>query len=211
MQFKNDFFLVSYLLVLIILIPFQLIFNQTEISLFVNSHFSPFVDQICKYGTYLGDGFFVVFLCLAIFKFNPKLASAILFAYLISAGFTQMLKLLFFTQSLRPLSVIPNLDNIHLVPGIDMNYYNSFPSGHSTSAFALFAIISFFFKSKPVKLLCLLLAIFTAYTRIYLFQHFLIDTIAGSLIGTITAILTYNYLIHMKGFESLVSKFFKHD
>lgn len=66
--------------------------------------------------------------------------------------------------------------------------YTSFPSGHTMSGFALFAVIAFFLpKKKGFALLMLLFAIGVGFSRIYLFQHFLKDTVSGAFVGVLLA------------------------
>jgi membrane-associated phospholipid phosphatase len=52
-------------------------------------------------------------------------------------------------------------------------------------------MVSMFFNSKRIGLLLLGIAVFTAFSRIYLSQHFLQDTLAGSILGISTSILIW--------------------
>jgi membrane-associated phospholipid phosphatase len=49
-------------------------------------------------------------------------------------------------------------------------------------------------KSKAIVIVFFLCALLVAYSRIYLSQHFLIDVLAGSLIGTGTAYFVFKLL-----------------
>jgi membrane-associated phospholipid phosphatase len=84
---------------------------------------------------------------------------------------------------------------MHVVPSVEIHHYNSFPSGHTAAAFAFFTILALFYQKPAFQILCLLLAIFSAYTRIYLLQHFFQDTLVGSAIGLSTSVIVYNWLI----------------
>jgi membrane-associated phospholipid phosphatase len=76
-----------------------------------------------------------------------------------------------------------------------MHTQNSFPSGHSTTCFAIFTSLAlFFWKNQKLQFVLSICAILFSLTRVYLSQHFLEDVIAGSLIGTITAVLVGNYI-----------------
>ncbi len=209
MQLKSDYFLLPYLLILFILLPVQILYDQVNISLLVNSFHTSFLDQLCKYGTHLGDGVFVVVICLILLTYNPRLASTILVSYLLSAGLAQFLKHVVFSHTMRPLAIIQqlNINPIHLVEGVNMNFQNSFPSGHTASSFAFFTALSFFTNSPYKKILFLFIGLFVAFTRIYLLQHFLIDTYIGSIIGCFTSILVYYYLIRKNGYEWVLNKF----
>jgi membrane-associated phospholipid phosphatase len=80
---------------------------------------------------------------------------------------------------------------IYEIQGVDYYSHFSFPSGHSTTAFALFVGLSLFIRNIPLKLIFLLLACITAFSRVYLSQHFLEDILAGSALGTITVLYIY--------------------
>ncbi len=200
---NNSGFIYLYLLLLGILVYFQIQYSQLQISLWVNSLHTSFLDSLCKFGTYIGDGLFSVFVSLILFRFNKKMAVCILISYLVSAGLTQLLKHTLFHELTRPLLHLDalTLKSIHIVDGVELNYRNSFPSGHATSAFALLCTIALFVKSDYLKVLFLCIASFIAFTRVYLLQHFLIDVFIGSLIGTFIAFLIYYYLIQKNRFS----------
>lgn len=65
----------------------------------------------------------------------------------------------------------------------------SFPSGHTTSAFASALAASCFFRNKAFVISSVTLAAIIAISRIYLYVHFPTDVIAGLIIGVICAIL----------------------
>ncbi|CAN5584563.1 hypothetical protein BH10BAC4_BH10BAC4_03280 [soil metagenome] len=61
--------------------------------------------------------------------------------------------------------------------------YNSFPSGHSTSAFALSTVLSRHAKSVGLKILAYLPAGLTLFSRIYQDKHWISDELIGAAIG----------------------------
>lgn len=207
MQINRDSFLWAYGIILLIAILFQLFFTQLEISLQVRTLANSVLDYVCLYGTYLGDGWIIVGFCVLLYFFYPRIALALLLMYLLSSGLTQLLKHTLFVGWNRPQWFIREAglpDNL-LVPGAELTYANSFPSGHTTAAFAMFAGLALFLKKKISPLLFLLLAVFVAFTRLYLLQHFLRDTIAGSLIGTAAAYGVY-FQLYLKGKLDFIGK-----
>ena len=72
----------------------------------------------------------------------------------------------------------------------------SFPSGHSSAAFAGATLVSLLFPQESVwtKVGAYTIATFTAYARIAGDKHFLTDVVAGGLIGTGSALLTVHLL-----------------
>ena len=69
--------------------------------------------------------------------------------------------------------------------------FSSFPSGHSTTVFALATMLALFEKNKKWNILYLLGALGVGYSRIYLGQHFLGDVLVGSGLGMLVAVLVY--------------------
>lgn len=198
--------LVPYLLFLLLGAYFSVTFTQNQISLAVNSIHQPIFDSINKFGTYLGDGFFIIVMALILFFFDKKFAVTILLSYAISSGLVQTLKHTVFSDFHRPMHYLSEISGIHIVDGVEMNYHNSFPSGHTTAAFSFFIVLAFFFKEQWLKSLFVLLAIFVAFTRVYLLQHFLIDTLVGSIFGSSFAFLFY-YLIFIKDLKFPFKKY----
>ena len=77
------------------------------------------------------------------------------------------------------------------IDGVTHTGFASFPSGHSTSVFALATILALLEKNKKTNVAYLLGAVAVGYSRIYLGQHFLNDVLMGASIGMITAVLVY--------------------
>jgi len=193
-------FPISQLIILAFLLAFQLSYSQLDLSKFVNGFHLPLLDQFALLGTYLGDGIVIVFFCVLVYIFRPELAVAMLLAYLISSGITQGLKHTVFADFHRPLWHIQNLNlsGYYLPENAEQNMANSFPSGHTTSAFAYLCVLAIYFEKKWLKMTFLFLAFFVAFTRVYLLQHFVMDVSVGSLIGTVTAVWVY-FALYLKG------------
>ena len=71
-----------------------------------------------------------------------------------------------------------------------MHAMNSFPSGHTITAFAIFIILAMVVKKQYLKVLFTLTAILAGFSRVYLSQHFLEDIFLGALIGVAIALLS---------------------
>jgi membrane-associated phospholipid phosphatase len=91
----------------------------------------------------------------------------------------------------RPLKAIKELHKIHTESWWPVLHYNSFPSGHTTSAFALLIFMTVFIFPKNNKVVGLLfaMAIMVGISRIYLAAHFFKDIYLGSIVGFSIAIL----------------------
>ncbi|MCB9081389.1 MAG: phosphatase PAP2 family protein [Lewinellaceae bacterium] len=101
----------------------------------------------------------------------------------------------------RPLRYLQDhgiADLVQAVPGVEMHGgMTSFPSGHTTAAFAIFAFTAFCLPNKRLTGLSLfLLALAVGISRIYLAQHFLQDVYLGAMLGT--AVGAAIYLLHWR-------------
>ena len=128
----------------------QFSYSKTDISIFVNARYTDFLDFARQYGTYLGDGLFVLVASMLLSFYNKKLGIASVFAYTISSLIVQGLKHLVFDDRNRP-SKFLDMSQVHVVPGVEIHHYNSFPSGHSAAAFAFSLFWHCFTKSPLFK------------------------------------------------------------
>jgi membrane-associated phospholipid phosphatase len=161
----------------------------------LNFYHSTWLDHFFSYYTMMGDGTMCILLIIALFIFKrKKLALILLVAYLSSGIFVQIVKRII--NNPRPCLYFDQISfkYSYFVNGIHKMHSGSFPSGHTTSAFAMTIVLALYFKQKWISLLFLLLAVLAGYSRIYLAQHFLEDVMAGALIGTIFGLVSY-YLI----------------
>ena len=70
--------------------------------------------------------------------------------------------------------------------------YASFPSGHTTTAFAMATVVTFVFPKTGY--VAFPLAILAGFSRNALGAHYLADVIMGATLGTLGAILVYRWL-----------------
>ena len=158
--------------------------SRTEIHLYINQFHSPFADSFFKYITHLGDGaIFILALPLAFLK-NLRWFFVVTFTALTVLFITALAKQWLFNGLPRPVSYFGE-DKLYLVKGVKMNTVNSFPSGHTTAAFAFYFVLCFLFDNKAVSFVLFLIAALVGFSRIYLSQHFLIDVTVGMLLGII--------------------------
>lgn len=91
----------------------------------------------------------------------------------------------------RPFLAVKGLAMLGSKP---LNY--SFPSGHTTSAFAV-AVIVFLCLPRKFGIPALILAALIAFSRLYIGVHYPTDVLAGFLIGTITAVVVRAFMMRM--------------
>lgn len=158
----------------------------------VNVRNSPGADVFFTYATYLGDGVFFVIVCVIVVIYRRRVGFMAFASFALSSLISLFLKTVVFSGSPRPLRFFEHsINEYHIIKGLDIYSYNSFPSGHTTSAFALFSLLAFIDERKGRGWFFFLLAALTGYSRVYLFQHFVEDAYVGSLIGTASSILIY--------------------
>jgi membrane-associated phospholipid phosphatase len=153
----------------------------------VNGHHTPALDQFFRPFTNVGDGAFYVLVCLGLLfvRFRWALLGFVCFA--VTSLAAQVGKHLIFTGHPRPARYFAEHTGypaLHTVEGVVLGTLKSFPSGHSTSAFSVFLLLTYLVGRKQWGVAFVLLAALTAYSRVYLAQHFVEDVFAGSVLGT---------------------------
>ncbi|MGA0556957.1 phosphatase PAP2 family protein [Larkinella sp. VNQ87] len=170
----------------------MLIYSKTEMMQWVNARNSPAADLFFRNVTYLGDGAFavIVTVLLAFRSFRFALMGAA--SFLLSTLIARVLKQLVFPDALRPLKYFEHSEwQYRVIEGLDIHSYNSFPSGHSTTAFSVFCLLALLDERKQRGWFFALLAAITAYSRVYLFQHFVEDIYVGAIIGTVSSLVVF--------------------
>ncbi|TAD94946.1 MAG: phosphatase PAP2 family protein [Bacteroidetes bacterium] len=175
--------------------------------LYLNGLHSNFSDLFFKYATHLGDGFFIVLLIIYLLfvRFVQAFQMAITFA--LTGIFTFVGKFLLFPNEVRPLAFFQK-NTLNLVEGVDVHSFNSFPSGHSMTAFAGFCLLALFSKNNKKGLIAFYCALMVVLSRMYLSQHFLRDTYAGAWLGVLAASMVFvgfDYLPKRNWFERKIS------
>jgi membrane-associated phospholipid phosphatase len=162
--------------------------NKIEIELWINARNAPLFDIFFKYFTKLGDGVTAAIISLIFILLNIRKGVILLLSFLISGLIIQILKIHVFPDILRPIGMIEITPAIHLVEGVKLWEIQSFPSGHSGTAFAVLYCFAAFTNDRKIQGLAFFTAALLAYSRLYLFQHFLNDVVAGAVLGTFTSL-----------------------
>lgn len=173
---------ILYLLFFILSVVLISVFDKRSLHTMMNRYNCNFFDVFFKYATFLGDG--VMFgVCTIIFFFVKKrLALVFTISGVLTLVLTYLLKKVMFKGMPRPAEFI-GIENLHIVDGVKMAFWNTFPSGHTMTAFAIFSILCFYFGKCISQYVWVTFAIIAALSRVYLSQHFLIDVFVGSIIG----------------------------
>lgn len=105
----------------------------------------------------------------------------IIWSFAISGGITQVIK--HCVDRTRP-TVLPGAITVGPAPTSQ-----SFPSGHTTSAFAFATTCALFFPNWTI--VALILASLAGISRIYLGVHYPLDVLFGGAIGILTSVIVY--------------------
>ncbi|MFM9943610.1 MAG: phosphatase PAP2 family protein [Bacteroidia bacterium] len=158
-------------------------------NIWFSKHYDSTLGYFFRYYTFFGEeillipiGIVLIYFIKSI-NFTIRLGATFLFNTLITVFF----KFLIFDSN-RPKIALDKF-NLIFTEGVDVHLYNSFPSGHSSAAFAMALALAFYFKKNWVSLCVVFMAMGVGLSRIYLQQHFLEDVIGGATIGLIAATL----------------------
>lgn len=163
-------------------------FEKGDLELFVNSHHHSFLDHFFMFITVFGDGAMLIpiIIMLSIYRFSY--AIFMLWTALFHLLFVSLGKNLIFKGTPRPAEFLKDVD-FYQIPGFEIHHWNSFPSGHTATAFAMTCGLAFLFsKNKKLQLSLLAMGCLIGFSRVYLMQHFFLDVWAGSLVGVGSAL-----------------------
>lgn len=184
---ERKWFFILYGVFACVILFFIFSLEKGEEIIFFGQIRNHFLNQLFRLMSFLVEAWvFIVLAILLVFKdyrYSIQIGSVGLFTVFI----TRWLKEVFSMP--RPLLYFENVNRIAdliLVPEYEvLTGYTSFPSGHSTAAFALFFSVALIFKKTWIDIFVVSIAILTAVSRVYLANHFFIDILAGSVLGII--------------------------
>lgn len=195
---KNWIYLAGTLLFVLINGWFILNGNQGDTLVAINTFRTPLLDVFFRVGTHFAEpvAYLGVFIIVSAFSYRKAVLSVL--AGTVAGVLSGALK--YYFSHPRPMRwFYDNYQEIwHSMNQFEGVYRNwsettSFPSGHATSAFALYGFLAFNATrgKKRVQLICLGFAIMVAVSRMYLLYHFQRDITAGALLGLLVGIVVY--------------------
>lgn len=197
--FRNNWLFISGTLLLVVFNVLMLLMHkQGDALVAINKLRTPFWDVFFKIGTHFAEpeAYGLAILLVTAFSYRKGIFIVVTGA---CAGITAGILKLLFAQP-RPMRWF--FDN-YLDVWYSLNLFeeewrswaeaSSFPSGHATSAFALYSFLAFNARRGKLSIstLCLLLAAMVAFSRMYLLYHFLRDVTVGAGLGLCLGALVY--------------------
>jgi membrane-associated phospholipid phosphatase len=196
--FYNPFFL---LMLPVWGIGLLLVLNGDKLKthLAINAWHDGFSDYFFRTITHSGDGLFMAGIGVILLFTRIRSGLMVLLTLALSGLIAQLLKKQIFYEALRPGFFFKGMDGFHQVPGVELHLLHSFPSGHATTAFALFFLLALINQNKGLQIFFLIAALIAAFSRVYLSQHFLSDVLAGSAIGMFSASIIFLLMNKLSG------------
>lgn len=186
--YRVRFFFIPYLILICGCLIIKLLYSREAIYFAVNAIHNTSADLVAPYVTAAGAGLTVVIVSAIIALFNYRKACLLTTSYGVTAIIAQIIKHLI--NAPRPkLYFIDQLEKIYFVEGVEIYSHNSFPSGHTVTAFSAAIVLTYLAKNKNWGILFLLAATCIGYSRMYLSEHFFEDVVAGSALGVVVTVI----------------------
>lgn len=186
-----------FLIAILLLFAASLGIPKGEDVLLINGAHTHFLDGFFKAMTFFGEGWWLVPLIGIALFIRVRDAFAISLAAVLNGVVISLLKRVLFTDLERPKKILDN-ELLHFISGVNVHSFNSFPSGHTATAFGIALSIALLSQKKTLSVFALLLALAVGYSRIYLAQHFLIDVTAGAMTGWFTTFMAWEITENVK-------------
>jgi len=201
--FKNNLcFFIPYFIILLFSIGVLFWSNKADIHIYINQKYNNFADVFFQVATFLAGGIAIPLLILPTLFVKYRYTISSIATILLSTLIVFVAKRSF--NMPRPLkyfnTIYEGSFQLRLIEGLNIHGSYSFPSGHTATAFAVFTFFALITnkKYKLLKIFYIFMAIIIGYSRMYLSQHFLQDVVLGSLIGSLSAIVSFYFINKIK-------------
>ena len=190
---KNIFAWCFYAFVVLGIYPLVM-WSKQYANVLVNDHIANYtLDSIFILYSQAFEGWCIVLISLVMLFVSKKKLMMFICVGILCWLITMLCKDLIFGNIPRPTKLMPLQSFRHILKDVSVyKEYYSFPSGHSMLAFSVMSMFASFSKRKIWGILFFLIAFCAAFSRIYLLQHFYVDTYVGAILGVgITVLVIY--------------------
>lgn len=186
---ENHRFLLTLTLLLAMALGLLILRLENETSfLWVNNHLTASFGRIAVFFSWLGESSAMGILLVISFFYRFKTSITIAFVWFSGACYSWLFKLWLLKGLPRPFEFYSQKGIlIQVVEGVKVHHFNTFPSGHTLTAFsAAFLVLYMYPKTtRPLQMLLVLLAATCGLSRVVLAQHWPLDVLGGMLLGTL--------------------------
>ncbi|MCE7995476.1 MAG: phosphatase PAP2 family protein [Roseivirga sp.] len=180
---------------LIVLGMITVLTNHGDVVLWINARHTVQGDFFFKYWTYLGDGVILGAVALYFLFTHLWRFYFMLLAIALQTAFVHIFKQWLYAGEPRPKTFFADqIDQLNFVEGVTVRGYDSFPSGHTATAFVLGMVLIWVSKNLYWRFVLFVSAILVGISRIYILQHFARDVFFGSIFGILAVVLSWQIL-----------------
>jgi len=149
---------------------------------------NPVMDAVLGAVTYLGDEMAFIAVAIVVYWcFSKKYGYYIMATGMIGTSLNQFLKIM--CRVPRPWVRDPDFTIVESARAAATGY--SFPSGHTQNAVGVLGGIARFTKSRAVRIVCIVIAVLVAFSRMYLGVHYPSDVGFGVVCGLVLVFALY--------------------
>ena len=173
------------------------IIGNADLFLWINREWTPAFGQISRLFSLLGESWAMGALLLISLGMRFRDTLFIAFCWLNGAIHSWIFKLWLCKGWPRPLQFFEERQTpLRLVEGVKVHHWNSFPSGHTITAFSLLLLLPILFPkiSRMQLLMAWLMAVLCGLSRVVLAQHWPMDVAGGIFLGCSATLLTSIFL-----------------
>jgi len=164
-----------------------------DLNIRLSNNYNKEVGFFFRYFTTFGEESILVPLGLILILIirNTNFSIRLIFTFLLNSLMVIPVKYYIFGNQRPKLA----LHKYHLVftEGVRVWEYNSFPSGHTSAAFAMAMALALWFKNVTISIIVVIMAMGVGLSRIYLQQHFIEDVLGGSVVGLLAALIASGF------------------
>lgn len=167
------------------------VFEHGEAVLWLNNNHNDLLNFFFKIWTYGGDEIIYGVIAVGLLIWRRRFGYIFLMVGAVVGLISLSMKQYFFSDVPRPKKFFEGTEMLDFVAGVKVQECNSFPSGHTMTAFAITAFIALMISKREWSVLLLFAAVLVGISRMYLNHHFLIDVTVGSVIGVFVSIICF--------------------
>ncbi|GAB5525597.1 MAG: hypothetical protein Roseis2KO_34690 [Roseivirga sp.] len=180
---------------LVVLGMITVLTDHGDVVLWINARHTVQGDFFFKYWTFLGDGVILAVVALYFLFTHLWRFYFMLLSIALQTVFVHIFKQWLYAGEPRPKTFFEDqIDQLNFVEGVTVRGYDSFPSGHTASAFVLGMVLIWISRNLYWRFVLFVSAILVGISRIYILQHFARDVFFGSIFGILAVLLSWQIL-----------------